>query len=106
MRPIFAMVREGDQLSGSDAFDASIGNAVIVSNWMHHALTIGNVNRGHYWWLQNPYNETNEGWMGRPGAPTTPTKWLYSFGNDSKFVRPGWTRIDAAGSNSNVLTSA
>ena len=94
------------EMSSFDAFDASIGNAVTVGKWIHDALTVGNVNVWHYWWLQNPYNETNEGLIGRPGAPTTPTKRLYSVGNYSKFVRPGWMRIDVAGSNPNVFTSA
>lgn len=94
------------EMSSFEAFDATIGNAVTVAKWIHDALTIGNVNVWHYWWLQNPYNESNEGLIGRPGAPTTPTKRLYSVGNFSKFVRPGWTRIDVAGSNPNVFTSA
>ena len=94
------------EMSSFDAFDASIGNGVTVAKWIHDALTIGNVNVWHYWWLQNPYNEDNEGLIGRPGAPTTPTKRLYSVGNYSRFVRPGWKRIDVAGSNPNVFTSA
>ena len=49
------------EMSSFDAFDASIGNAVTVGKWIHDALTVGNVNVWHYWWLQNPYNETNEG---------------------------------------------
>lgn len=94
------------EMSSFDAFDASIGNGVNVAKWIYDALTIGNVNVWHYWWLQNPYNETNEGLIGRPGAPTTLTKRFYSVGNYSKFVRPGWMRIDVAGSNPNVFTSA
>ena len=94
------------EMSSFDAFDASIGNGVTVAQWIHDALTVGNVNVWHYWWLQNPYSETNEGLIGRPGAPTTPTKRLYSVGNYSKFVRPGWMRIDVTGSNPNVFTSA
>ncbi len=94
------------EMSSFEGFDASIGNGVTVAKWIHDALTIGNVNVWHYWWLQNPYNEDNEGLIGRPGAPTTPTKRLYSVGNYSRFVRPGWTRIDVAGSNPNVFTSA
>lgn len=94
------------EMSSFDAFDASIGNGVTVGKWIHDALTIGNVNVWHYWWLQNPFNETNEGLIGRPGAPTTPTKRLYSVGNYSRFVRPGWTRIDVLGSDPNIFTSA
>ncbi len=94
------------EMSSFEGFDASIGNGVTVAKWIHDALTIGNVNVWHYWWLQNPYNEDNEGLIGRPGAPTTPTKRLYSVGNYSRFVRPGWTRIDVAGSNPSIFTSA
>lgn len=94
------------EVSSFEAFDPSINNGVNVAKWIHDALTIGNVNVWHYWWLQNPYNEDNEGLIGRPGAPTTPTKRLYSVGNYSKFVRPGWMRIDVAGSNPSVFTTA
>ena len=94
------------EMSSFGPFDPSISNGVTVAKWIHDALTVGNINVWHYGWLQNPYNETNEGLIGRPGAPTTPTKRLYSVGNYSKFVRPGWMRIDVAGSNPNVFTTA
>ncbi len=94
------------EMSSFEGFDASIGNGVTVAKWIHDALTLGNVNVWHYWWLQNPYNEDNEGLIGHPGAPTAPTKRLYSVGNYSRFIRPGWTRIDVAGANPNVFSSA
>ncbi len=94
------------EMSSFEAFDPSINNGVTVATWINDALTTGNANVWHYWWLQNPYNEDNEGLIGHPAAPTVPTKRLYSVGNYSKFVRPGWTRIDVAGSNPNIFTSA
>ncbi|MEO7916413.1 MAG: hypothetical protein ABIR16_02120 [Dokdonella sp.] len=94
------------EISSFDAFDPSISNGVTVAKWINDALTVGNANVWHYWWLQNPYNETNEGLIGHPSAPTAPTKRLYSVGNYSKFVRPGWTRIDVAGTNPNLFTTA
>ena len=94
------------EMSSFDAFDPSISNGVTVAKWIHDALTVGNVNVWHYWWLQNPYNEDNEGLIGHPADKTAPTKRLYSVGNYSKFVRPGWLRIDVAGSNPNLFTTA
>ncbi|MEO8804284.1 MAG: hypothetical protein ABI304_05565, partial [Rudaea sp.] len=94
------------EVSSFDAFDPSISNGVTVAKWIHDALTVGNVNVWHYWWLQNPYNEDNEGLIGHPADKTAPTKRLYSVGNYSKFVRPGWVRIDVAGSSPNIFTTA
>ena len=68
-----------------------------MAKWIHDALTVGNVSAWHYWWLYNPYNETNEGLIGYPENRNAITKRFYALGNFSRFVRPGWTRIDVSG---------
>jgi glucuronoarabinoxylan endo-1,4-beta-xylanase len=95
------------EMSSFDAFDPGIGNGVTVAKWIHSAITDGNVTAWHYWWLYNPYNPTNEGLVGYPGDRNAPTKRLYTLGNFSRFVRPGWQRIDVGnGFGANLFVSA
>jgi glucuronoarabinoxylan endo-1,4-beta-xylanase len=45
--------------------------------------------------------------IGHPADPAAITKRFYTMGNFSKFVRPGWTRIDASGgASANISASA
>jgi len=95
------------EMSSFEAFDPSIANGVTVAKWIHAAIVDGNVSVWHYWWLYNPYNESNEGLIGYPENRNASTKRFYTLGNFSKFVRPGWVRIDVSGqSNPNLFVSA
>ncbi|MEO7324267.1 MAG: hypothetical protein ABIW82_05510 [Dokdonella sp.] len=95
------------EMSSFDAFDPSLANAVTVAKWIHAGITDGNVTAWHYWWLYNPYNEDNEGLIGHQADRAATTKRVYALGNYSKFVRPGWTRIDVGGgSSANLFASA
>jgi glucuronoarabinoxylan endo-1,4-beta-xylanase len=95
------------EMSGFDAFDPSLANAVTVAKWIHAGITSGNVSAWHYWWLYDPYGEDNEGLVGHQADRTATTKRIYALGNYSKFVRPGWTRIDVdGGSSANLFASA
>jgi glucuronoarabinoxylan endo-1,4-beta-xylanase len=64
-----------------------------------------NANAWHYWWLiDSPTNRDNEG-LSMPNGK--PTKRLYMMGNFSKFIRPGYYRIDAtADPTVGILVSA
>jgi glucuronoarabinoxylan endo-1,4-beta-xylanase len=90
--------------SGLDPFDASIGNALTVARWIHDAIVIGKVSAWHYWWLIG-LNGDNEGLVGF-NRNTRLTKRLYTFGNFSKFVRPGFMVVGVSGSPSGVSLSA
>lgn len=95
------------EMSSFDAFDPSLANAVTVAKGIHSGIISGNVTAWHYWWLYNPYNEDNEGLVGHQSDRAATTKRVYALGNYSKFVRPGWTRIDVSGgSSANLFTSA
>ena len=95
------------EMSDFVAFDPSLANAVTVAKWIHSGITSGNVTAWHYWWLYNPYNEDNEGLIGHQADRAATTKRLYALGNYSKFVRPGWIRIDVGGgSSANLFASA
>jgi glucuronoarabinoxylan endo-1,4-beta-xylanase len=90
--------------SSFESFDPSIGNGLMVARWIHDAITIGNVSAWHYWWLMG-LNADDEGLIGYSGN-TTITKRLYTVGNFSKFVRPGFVVVGTTGSVSGVSVTA
>jgi len=92
------------EVSTFDAYSTDITNGLRVAKLAHDALVIGNAQAWHYWWLvgQNP---DNEGLMGQNGN-AEPTKRLWTVGNFSKFVRPGYERVGTMAAPSGVLLSA
>lgn len=84
------------EMSSFEAFDGSIANGLTVAQWIHDALTTGNVSAWHYWWLHTN-NADNEGLIGTSAGDFTLTKRLYVLGNWSKFVRPGYVRVATTG---------
>jgi glucosylceramidase len=87
-------------LGGSDS---SIGNGIYWAKRIHNFMTSVEANAWHYWWLISG-GTGNEGLC---DANWMPAKRMYTLGNFSRFVRPGYFRI---GSTDNaptaVLTSA
>ena len=57
-----------------------------------NALTVGNANAWVWWWYKG--QDTNEGLYLSDGSDT---KRHYTFGNYTKFVRPGYVRVDVTG---------
>ncbi|HUB08588.1 MAG TPA: hypothetical protein VMB50_16400 [Myxococcales bacterium] len=84
------------EVSTFDAFDPSLTNAVNVDTLIYDALTQGQVNAWHYWWLVNQ-NTDNEGLIGVSGDGEL-TKRLFAVGNYARFVRPGWVLLGTEGS--------
>jgi glucuronoarabinoxylan endo-1,4-beta-xylanase len=81
---------------------SDINNGLAVAGWIHSALVVGEASAWLYWWYQT--SSDNEGLVLNAG---TMTKRCYTMGNYSKFVRPGYTRVDVTGSvPANVLLSA
>ena len=81
------------EMSSFDPFDPSINNAIQVARWVNEAVTAGNVNAWSYWWLRGA-NADNEGLTGNSTNATAGTKRLFALGNFSRFVRPGWVRVN------------
>ena len=78
-----------------------INNGVAVAGWFHNALTVGDASAWVWWWYSG--SSTNEGLYNG----STDTKRHYTFGNYTKFVRPGYIRVDVTGEiPDNVLLSA
>jgi glucuronoarabinoxylan endo-1,4-beta-xylanase len=79
----------------------TIENGVAVAGWLHNALTVGAANAWTWWWYNG--TSTNEGLYNNG----TDTKRHYTYGNFTKFVRPGYVRVDVTGAiPTDVLLSA
>jgi glucuronoarabinoxylan endo-1,4-beta-xylanase len=92
------------EVSTFDAYSTDITNGLRVAKLAHDALVIGNAQAWHYWWLVGQ-NADNEGLMGQNGN-AEPTKRLWTVGNFSKFVRPGYERVGTMAAPAGVLLSA
>jgi glucuronoarabinoxylan endo-1,4-beta-xylanase len=92
------------EMSTFDGFDPGIFNGVGVAKMIHDAITTGGVSAWHYWWLIG-LNGDNEGLIGSNGS-TTITKRLYTMGNFSRFVRPGFVVVGTTGAPAGVYITA
>jgi glucuronoarabinoxylan endo-1,4-beta-xylanase len=82
------------EMSSFEGFDPGMFNGLSVARWIHDALVVGNVSAWHYWWLIG-LNADDEGLIGF-NRNTQTTKRLYTVGNFSKFVRPGFVRVGSS----------
>jgi len=96
---------EMSDLSASNDVDMvdTSGGGLRTAIWIYAALTTGGATAWHHWWLVS-----NSGAQGLLVASvTTPPKRYYTVGNFSKFVRPGYVRIDVgAGAPTGVYVIA
>ena len=76
-----------------DGPNTDIGNGIMVAKWIHRALVNGSASAWHYWWLIGQ-SADNQGLI-NPGGVST--KRLYTVGNFSKFVRPGFQLVGLTG---------
>ena len=75
------------------AFNGSLQDGINWAYIIHLYLTKANVSAWHYWRLFNSSGaNNNEALIQSDGTVATR---FYILGNWSKFVRPGWVRIDA-----------
>ena len=59
---------------------------ITIATMIYAAFNTGGVNGWHYWWTQNLV----------PNASSPPAQ-VYALGNFSKYVRPGYYRVDVSG---------
>jgi glucuronoarabinoxylan endo-1,4-beta-xylanase len=85
------------EVSDETAPDVDIGHGIQVATWVYAAVTTGGASAWHYWQLVNGGTD-GEGLLERSGDLVNPPKRLYTVGNFSKFVRPGYVRIETSGS--------
>ena len=88
------------EMSSFDDFNPSIDNAVTVATWVNDSMTTGNTTAWCFWQLVGSDSD-DEGLIGH-NLSSDFTKRIYAVGNFSKFVRPGWVRVDTSGSKSGI----
>lgn len=73
-----------------------------------NALTNANVNGYLYWWFaeNNSSNSDNEAFININGSSFTVAKRLSAFGQYSRFIHPGATRIGATSGDGNLKVTA
>ncbi len=86
------------QLSGEPN---DITNGVNYARQIYLFMTVAQANAWNYWWVIPSSSET--GFMTRNAGPT---KRMFAVGNYSRFVRPGYYRIDVTNNTSSTLISA
>src|SRR5579884_636012 len=96
-----------------DSFDTAWDDGSDASGFqwagnLWSALTQANVNAYLYWWFaeNNSSNSDNEAFFNINGSNVTLSTRLWAFGQYSRFIRPGATRIDATTSDGNLKVSA
>lgn len=85
-------------LSGSNS---SIDNGLYWAGRVHFFLTAAQANAWHYWWLC-AYGTGNEGLCDDNDVPA---KRMYTVGNFSRFVRPGYHRVGTTDSGSSLVSA-
>jgi glucuronoarabinoxylan endo-1,4-beta-xylanase len=73
--------------------DFLIDNGILVAQWIYDAIVTGGASAWHYWWFISTGND-NGGIL--PSSLAT-TKRMYTIGNFSKFVRPGYELVSLGG---------
>jgi glucuronoarabinoxylan endo-1,4-beta-xylanase len=86
------------QLSGEPN---DITNGVYYARRVFLFMTAAQANAWSYWWVIPSSSET--GFMTRNAGPT---KRMFAVGNYSRFVRPGYYRIDVTNNTASTLISA
>jgi len=105
-KPVWQTEMSGVKWWPEQGPSSDINNGIAVAGWIHDAVTVGEASAWLWWWW-NAYNtDDNEGLrLGKTGA--TDTKRRYTLGNYSRFIRPGYTRVDITGAiPTDILLSA
>ncbi|MGA3113479.1 MAG: glycoside hydrolase [Syntrophobacteraceae bacterium] len=100
-------VTEDSNQSGSSSYNGSMSDALTCAQIIHNYLAVANVNAYVWWFLTDMVGNGN----GTDNAALTDINGniplrAYATGNWSKFVRPGWTRIDVTGGTGSQAVSA
>ncbi len=86
------------------ATDASIADGLIVARLVHMDLTVASMSAFNYWWA---WGSGNGCLVTVNGTSVSIPKRLYTLGQYSRFVRPGWHRVSTTASPAtNVYLSA
>ncbi len=86
------------KLSGNDS---SISDGLYWAGRVHQFLTVAQANAWHYWWLC-AHGSGNQGLC---DTNDVPAKRMYTLGNFSRFVRPGYHRIETTNTGSSRVSA-
>jgi glucuronoarabinoxylan endo-1,4-beta-xylanase len=78
----------------SGAEDATMTNGIVIANTIYAALTVANMNAWHYWWFYPSSADNGALW---DMSTNTWAKRMWVMGNFSRWARPGYYRVDVAG---------
>lgn len=78
--------------SKTDVEDTGIVSGLRIAGMIHEGLTVANFNAWHFWWIKPCSNCANGALWAE--ATKRPTKRLWVMGNWSRYVRPGFLRVD------------
>ena len=102
-KPIWQTEMSGVQGYPEQGPSSDIANGIVWAKWIYDALVVGGASAWHAWWISS-LNSDNEGLLLQDGSTT---KRLYTVGNYSKFIRPGYQRVTISGTlPSGVLLTA
>ncbi len=93
-KPVWQTEMSGVKWWPEQGPSAHIENGVAVAGWIHNALTVGEVNAWLWWWYKAYNTDDNEGLVLKNG---TVAKRQWTLGNYSRFIRPGYTRVNITG---------
>jgi glucuronoarabinoxylan endo-1,4-beta-xylanase len=103
-KPVWQTEMSGVKWWPEQGPSSDIANGVAVAGWVHSALVDGQASAWVWWWWTANNTDDNEGIYLKSG---TDTKRHYTITNYSRFIRPGYTRVDVTGAApANVLLSA
>ncbi|MBX7258577.1 MAG: hypothetical protein K1Y02_19610 [Candidatus Hydrogenedentes bacterium] len=97
-------VMQGPENAGGGGRDLGMKTALDVARVIHADLTVCNASAWQ-WWLAVSPHDYKDGLIytdyRNPGDAETiyPSKLLWAFGNFSRFVRPGYTRVSLTGAD-------
>jgi glucuronoarabinoxylan endo-1,4-beta-xylanase len=103
-KPVWMTEMSGPKGWPEEGPSSDINNGVAVAVWIHDAIVRGQASAWLWLWYKAISTGDNEGLLLDSG---TDTKRHYTLGNFSRFIRPGYTRVDITGSiPTDVLLSA
>lgn len=87
--------------------DFGMDSALVLATTIHDDLTIADVTSWQYWIAVSKY-QYRDGliYVDPLDRDVMPTKRLWALGNFSRFVRPGYVRVESAGGSDTLLLSA
>jgi len=94
-------------LTPSNGSAPTITDALAAATEIHNSMVTGQYNAYVWWWIWDQASYINYGLLNNSTTNPQPTYYGYAIGQFSKFIQPGYVRVNAtANPQANVLVSA